>query len=926
MVSLLLSAAIIEPQLAAKLQSAAPSQKFKVIAYLREQPDYEGFLRMYSSKARRTPQVVKSFFRSVKDLAERTQPAVISRMEALGITEYRRFWIRNMIAFEATPSQILAIAEDPAIARIAEDKKIYLNPMARPKDPADITPDAVAWGVQKIMADSVWINLGYDGSGVLVGSMDSGVMADHPALSGKVVLWYDPRTGSATPTDDAGCYYHGTHTTGTILGGDGLGSFSEDIGVAPGATIAMVRIFGTSSCDTYTSTIHDGFQMITSWKVDSGYDIVAVNNSWGSASTTNTEYWDDVLAWRSADIIPVFSIGNSGPSSGTAGTPGNFPTVIGVGATDNSDVVASFSSRGPAPNSYPWNDPSYWPRSDWNYIKPNISAPGVSIYSSYGSSSYTTMDGTSMASPHVTGAIALLFQRNPNLDFTTVYNALLDYSDHYGSCATYPNNDCGWGRLNVWNTIQNIPTTTDPYLVRDAITVDDAAGNNDGVMDPGETVNLIITLRNSGGADANSTTAILSTTSPYVSITDNSSSYGDITVSSTADNSSDPFVVEVSPTALVGFSVPFEMYITANGGAYTDTITFTLTIGTPVDEILIDTGDAALTLNIRTGGIGWDSPDQNSGVGFVYPEGGSNLLYYGGVAFGNSATYVPDSWYDGGDLVKYWGGVVRSTPLYGDENGAGGFSDAGHPSPLGIRLDLEAYAYDAYRPNWVFLRYTLINEGSSTVNNLYLGIFADFDVLSSDYNDDYVGVDTTLNLVYIYDPDLTYGGGVAIVDPVPVANLSAIDNSSYVYSGTPDSIKWKFLSGELNQNGTSAADWSVVASAGPFTLAPGDTQSVTFAIVGYSGTTDIRERLAEMVPPKVRVSSTAKGALVEINAAEGTHLKVDIFATDGKLVRRLYDGVSTGTLTLKASDLTSGVYILKVSAGKQNILRKFVVR
>ena len=921
-----LSAALIEPQLEAKLSGAAPDQKFKVIVYLKEQPDYEGFLRMYPAKSHRSRQVLKSFFQSVKDLANRTQPAVVARLEALGITKYKRFWIRNMIAFEATAEQIRALASDPNIDRIAEDKQIFLKPLARPRDPADITPDAVAWGVRKIMADSVWINLGIDGSGVLVGSMDSGVMASHPALNGKVVLWYDAYGGSSTPTDESSCYYHGTHTTGTILGGDGLGSFSEDIGVAPGAHIAMVRIFGGSGCGTYLSTIHDGFQMITSWKVDSGYNIVAVNNSWGSSSTTSTEFWDDVLAWRSANIIPVFSIGNSGPGGGTAGTPGNFPTVIGVGATDNSDNIANFSSRGPAPNSSPWNNTSYWPRSDWNYIKPNISAPGVNVYSSYGSSGYTTMDGTSMASPHVTGAIALLFQRNSSLDFSTVYNLLLDYSDHYGDCASYPNNNCGWGRLNVWNAIQHVPTTTDPYLVANSITVDDAAGNNNGIMDPGETVDIIVALQNTGGADANSTSATLSTSSPYVTITDNSSFYGTIAVSSTVDNSSDPFTVQVSPTALVGMSVPFEMYVTANGGSYVDTIRFNLTIGTPIDLITIDTGTATLSISATTGGIGWDSPDHTSGVGFIFPEGGSNLLYYGGVAFGNAPNYVPDSWYDGGDLARYWGGTMRTTPLYGDQNGAAGWSDAGHSSPRGIRLDLDAYAYDDYRPNWVFLRYKLINEGSSTVSNLYIGVFADFDVMSSDYNDDYVGVDSSLNLVYIYDPDQPYGAGVALVDPTTPANLSAIDNNTYVYSGTPDSVKWKFLNGTLHQTGTSAADYSVVASAGPFTLAPGDTQTVTFALVGYSPSTDVKEALAKVVPPKVSILPTAKGAVIEVTSPADVPIKVDVFSPNGKLLKRLFSGKPDGKLTLKTGTLPSGVYVLRVSTGFRTTFTKFIVR
>ncbi|MEO0138842.1 MAG: S8 family serine peptidase [candidate division WOR-3 bacterium] len=918
-----ISLAKLQPELEAKLNSAPPEQKFRVFLVLKDQPDYEEFMRQYP---KRNTQTLKSIFTYVKDLAKRTQEPVIEHIKSLGITNYQGFWISNEIFVEATPQQIRSLAARNDITYIYEEEVIYL--FAKPSDGGDIKPDAVAWGVDKIKADSVWAYYGIDGTGVIIASMDSGVMASHPALNGKVIKWYDPYGGSSTPTDESACSYHGTHTSGTMVGGDGLGSFSNDIGVAPGARLAMVRIFGGSFCSTTTTIIRNGFQRIVDWKVDSGINIVAVNNSWGSTATTDLTFWNDVLAWRTANIIPVFSIGNSGPGSGTAGTPGNFPTVIGVGATDNSDRIASFSSRGPAPNSSPWNNTSYWPRSDWNFYKPNISAPGVNVYSSYGSSSYTNMSGTSMAAPHVTGTIALMFQKNATLDFTQVYNILLDYADRPApDCNSIPNNNCGWGRLNALRAVENTPSSSVPYIALSRVFVDDAAGNNNNIADPGETVNLIITLRNSGGGAANNTQATIYTSNPYITIIDNSAVYGNIAPSDSATNTSDVFTISVSPSAPIGLSVRFDMYVSANSGGYNDTLNFTLTIGNPVDVFVIDTGTAALWIPVnQPGGIGTHYGDTTTAKGFKYPKTGANLLYYAGVAFGNSQTYVPDGWYDGGDISRYYGGFIRSTPMFGDENGAAGYDDSGHSTPFGVELRLEAYGYRSYRPNWVFLRYELVNRSTSPLNNVYIGVFADFDV--STYNQNYAATDTSLKLAYIYHSSYPYRAGVALVDPVSsLANLSAIDNSIYVYSGTPDTIKWKFLNGTLSfPSGSSANDWSVVASAGPFNIPSGGSQVVTFAIVGFDASTDISETFKDVIPPSLSISRKDNGVELIVNIPYKSDVSVEIFSPSGRLVKNLYKGYYYGNLRFDLSDLSKGAYMVRVKAGNRTTINRFIVK
>ena len=133
------------------------------------------------------------------------------------------------------------------------------------------------------------------------------------------------------------------------------------------------------------------------------------------------------MNWRNAGIIPVFPIGSSGPGSGTAGTPGNSPIVIGVSNGP--------PATGPASDQSFWNNPQYWMRPDWNLTKPDISAPGVNVYSSLPGGSYENMSGTSRASPHVAGAIAIIRQKNPEISIPEVYNLLLDYSDKPSQCS-----------------------------------------------------------------------------------------------------------------------------------------------------------------------------------------------------------------------------------------------------------------------------------------------------------------------------------------------------------------------------------------------------------------------------------------------------------------------------------------------------------
>src|SRR4029453_4438737 len=251
------------------------------------------------------------------------------------------------------------------------------------------------------------------GQGVVVGSVDTGVDFTHPALVNQYrgnngdgtfthdYNWWDP-TGSCgdEPCDNA---QHGTHTMGTMVGGDGPGPFTPDTGVAPGAEWIAAKGCEDFGC-TETALLSSGQFILAPTDLngenpDPSKRPDIVNNSWGGGPG-DTFYLETVQAWRAAGIIPVFSSGNPGPFCGEGGSPGDFLEAFSGGATDKDDNIADFSGRGP---------------SVYGKINPDVSAPGVDVISSVPGGGYEAFSGTSMAAPHTTGTIALILSGKPAL-------------------------------------------------------------------------------------------------------------------------------------------------------------------------------------------------------------------------------------------------------------------------------------------------------------------------------------------------------------------------------------------------------------------------------------------------------------------------------------------------------------------------------
>ena len=314
-------------------------------------------------------------------------------------------WLADAVAVSGTSAEI----ED--LAKHEDVESIDINPTFRLPEilqtPLEDTPEAVdgsTWGLAKIQAPEVWGGFGR-GKGVLVGHLDTGVDDTHPALTEKVACFeeFDGMGNPlGTPTHDS--HVHGTHTAGTICGRSYRG---VNIGVAPDAKLcsALVLPGGGGSF----SQIIGGMQWLLTQNVD------VMNMSLGALGY-NTIWNIPILLTTFSGVCVVASIGNSG--HGTSGGPGNDPFAFGVGATGvgfhngsqnngHDDVVAGFSS------GETLSEP--WLFFNVTYMKPDLSAPGVQVLSCIPGPDMAAFNGTSMAAPHVAGAIALLLSAEPGL-------------------------------------------------------------------------------------------------------------------------------------------------------------------------------------------------------------------------------------------------------------------------------------------------------------------------------------------------------------------------------------------------------------------------------------------------------------------------------------------------------------------------------
>ncbi|MEO0082010.1 MAG: S8 family serine peptidase [candidate division WOR-3 bacterium] len=547
----------ITPELEVILEQAGPSDMVGVIVQTRDQAD------MSVAPAGLSYDQKLDILRTT---AVRAQQSILEYLATVPAERIRSTFLVSRVCLRTTPAVVRALAAREDVDLVFDDHRFRLN------DPViqDAT-DSPAWNVFMVKADSCWAE-GYTGAGVVVGNIDTGVEVTHPAFGGRWRTengWFDAVNGESVPYDDNG---HGTHVMGTMCGGDGLGPFPDDIGIAPGATFICAKGFD----DNGTGTESDILECFD-WMAAVGRPDV-LSNSWCRLSRLSTTYFPNIINLINLGIKVVFAIGNSGPSPNTSYPPGSYPNVISAGAVARADTIAKFSSRGPAPDTTVWRDTVNWLRPDWNLINPTISAPGVNIRSAAPGGGYQDMSGTSMACPHVAGCVALMLQKAPHLSQREIFNIIADHADHPPAGEPYPNNNYGWGRLNCKQAVDYaFPANRPNLLVTRTAIADDP--NRNYWLDPGESAKFLVFLRNASGITATNLVGVLHTTDPYVSVADSVSVFGDVAGGDSTRNQDDPFGLLASVSCPPNHVAELNLTLTCSETSYARTIR--LTTGPP---------------------------------------------------------------------------------------------------------------------------------------------------------------------------------------------------------------------------------------------------------------------------------------------------------------------------------------------------------
>jgi subtilisin family serine protease len=430
----------------------------RLFVILKDQADLSSIRQISDIDERRT-----AAYEMLVQQANETQAGLRNTLDSFGV-EYTPYYLVNAMEVQGGTLTRLFLSTRPEVDRVIPSPRLRPVPerQASVSTPGGFQspPTGVQWNVTMIGADRVWEDFGARGEGIVIGQSDSGADVNHPELketyrgnaSGDDYNWFDPWNGEPSPYDDGG---HGTHTLGTIVGQNG-------IGIAPGATwVACANLdrnlanpalyldcmqFMLAPFPQNGDPLRDG---------DPARAADVLNNSWGCPELEGCDanaLLDAANHLRDAGIFVVASTGNDGPSCSTVNAPLSlYDSVFSVGAIDASGNMAFFSSRGPVT------------ADGSGRMKPDITAPGVDILSSLPGGIYGSNSGTSMAGPHVAGAVALLWSADPTLvgDIDRTEQLLIQAADPYtGStdigCFTgdVPNAAYGYGVLDVYEAVK----------------------------------------------------------------------------------------------------------------------------------------------------------------------------------------------------------------------------------------------------------------------------------------------------------------------------------------------------------------------------------------------------------------------------------------------------------------------------------------
>ncbi len=815
-----------------------------------------------------------------------------------------------------------------------------------PNDPK--YTDGTQWYLDIISAAQAW-DLSTGSEDIVIAINDTGVDWDHPDLAARI--WTNPTELPDNGVDDdqngkvddiRGWDFGGVDGTedndpmedapthGTYVAGLASAVTNNGEGIAAIGYQCKIMPVKTSQADIGNGIIAYGREGII-YAAENGADVI--NCSWGG-SPYSQALQDAITYATSLGALVVSSSDNDNKIEPTY--PSAYYGVLSVGGTDANDIRYSASNYG----------------STIDVVAPATGATtGQGMYSTWQNDSYAQgSSGTSLASPIVAGLAGLVIDRFPDYNPLQVAEQIrvnTDYIDDKNPAYEYY---LGTGRVNAFKALNN--TNSISLRAEDFVYTDLSNGN--GVTQPGEDFTLGINFKNYLNSAGN-VQVTLESRSQYVTITQNSFTISSVGTLEETNNYNSPFEFSIAQNIPVNQEVEMLLKF-SNGSGYDD---FQLTRTKFNTTYLTQDGnDLALTITSE-GNLGFNDygqqPTEGDGLFF---ENGANLLFEGALIYGSSRDMVMDAAHVGylSNLSQDFESVIpfsMSTPgTVADQQGFTVFNDDGATDNMGIETELHTYSFaNEEYSKFILLRYMFHNTTDTTIDDFHAGLFFDLDM--NDFDDDFTKWDQTDHFGYVLDQDPT---DAKIDDHIGVALMSDIKHGYRAMSNAgnnpvggvslnpdfDDNEKWLAIASATTIQEYGPGDIAFSVSGGPYSIAPGEYLNVGFAVAGANSLEELRTAIQnsreayKMVPTSVERSSdeiplefsltqnypnpfnpsTKIQFTIPVEVNEIVSLK--IYDVLGREIKTLFNKqIQPGSYTVdfNASELSSGIYFYKLSAG-----------
>jgi subtilisin family serine protease len=850
-----------------------------------------------------------------------------------------------------------AMAPEPAAAKVAEIAGIeYAEPLYRrtldyvPNDPQLVQQSYL----EQVKAFEAWNDTRADSS-IIIAIIDTGIDPDHPDL--KDAIWTNPgetgrdakgrdrrsngvdddgdgfiddwrgydfggKDGYSPDNDPTPFYWHGTHVAGIAAA---IGDNHTGIaGIAYGARLMPVKISDDAKESPVITAGADGIL----YAARMGAKII--NCSWGGPGYSQAEQ-DLVNTVTGMGCLIVAAAGNNGRP--TDSYPASYRGSLSVASVRNSDQRSSFSNFNPAVG---------------------IAAPGENIYSTVPTatapSGYMFSRGTSMASPVVAGAAALVMKKYPTLDPEEVAAVLRANSDNIDDQNPDFIFQLGSGRLNIAAALAHGPDAVSASIL-DYTVIEE---NPDGVIEPGETIELRASVKNVL-RPVDRLSLDLTSLAGNVQIATPEQVFTGMGRGEVRQSGAGVFRMVVPSDVPLDYSMVLQL--TLGDGEHE--------IGRQMIELIVNPNYATTDYNhsvvtfTGNGRIGFnDFPSNHQGRG-VHVDASTNLLAEGGLMLGVSAGRVADVVHTGSPSVQSNGlKTVEpyrvSFPGSASEVGRARFSDAHlvEIQQVGVDVEMTTYQFrDTASERMTLVLYKLHNRTGEPITNLFCALYLDWDIGPAGAYDK-ITSDLANRLGYVRNtryPRLPMAGAT-LVSNQPM-NFSALDNN-----GTPplgggfyQAEKWEMISGGIGREESGTGDCAMIMGAGPIALAPGADTVVAFSLIAGADLAGLQVSAAAarahfaamggtpgapvLLPQELSIGPSHPNPFdgsttIEYRIAQEGPVSLDLYDMLGRHLGTLASGFQgKGSyhvpLTLPPNE-AEGAYIVRLRAGDAVVAEKIV--